>query len=353
MGTFSQKLTEWLNERIGLNSIKEFSTHKKVPIYRHTIWYYFGGMTLFLFCIQVVTGILLLFYYQPGEQTAYESVQRIMTEIPFGWMIRSMHSWSANLMVATAFIHMFSVFFLRAYRKPREVTWFTGFLLLALALGFGFSGYLLPWNELSYFATRVGTEIVGVVPVIGKYILYFLRAGEDVTGATLNRFFAVHIWIMPLLAFGLLGAHLILVQKHGMSVPENVDKKNIKEMPFVPNFLLRDILGWLFILCVLALLCTFFPWELGLKADPLKPAPAGIKPEWYFLFMFQTLKYIPAKILFMDGEILGVLGFGLGGFLFFLVPFFDVSPKISIWLRRIGIFILVYMFAFSMLGYVK
>ena len=146
--------SRWIDERIGLDSIRGVLAHKTVPVHSATIWYYFGGITLFLFLIQVVTGILLLFYYRPTTAEAYESVQFIMTKVEFGWLIRSVHSWSANLMILAAFIHMFSVVFLHAYRKPRELTWLSGIALLGLALAFGFSGYLLPWNKVSYFATK-------------------------------------------------------------------------------------------------------------------------------------------------------------------------------------------------------
>ncbi|MFQ6113595.1 MAG: cytochrome bc complex cytochrome b subunit, partial [bacterium] len=176
----------WLKERYDLSAFEQFIAKKEVPVHRHSIWYYFGGITLFLFLIQVVTGILLLLYYRPTAEAAFESVQFIMTEVHFGWLIRSIHSWAANLMIAAAFIHMFSVFFMKAYRKPRELTWVSGAVLLLLALGFGFSGYLLPWNELAFFATKVGTEIVAVVPLIGDFLLKYLRGGEDVTGATLT-----------------------------------------------------------------------------------------------------------------------------------------------------------------------
>ena len=138
-----------------------------MPVHRHTIWYYFGGMTLFLFVVQVCTGILLLLYYRPSAEAAFESVQFIMTEVQFGWLIRSIHSWSANLMIATLLIHMFSVYFTQAYRKPRELTWVSGMLLFGLALVFGFSGYLLPWNTLAYFATKVGTDVAGQRPAGG------------------------------------------------------------------------------------------------------------------------------------------------------------------------------------------
>ena len=146
-------------------------------------------MTLFLFGVQVFTGILLLLYYRPSAAEAYESVQFIVTQVEFGWLIRNVHSWSANLLIGAAFAHFFSVFFLKSYRKPRELTWVTGMLLLFLMLGFGFSGYLLPWNELSFFATKVGTGIAGAMPLVGRFLLRLLRGGDDVTGATLSRFY--------------------------------------------------------------------------------------------------------------------------------------------------------------------
>ncbi|HZD03800.1 MAG TPA: cytochrome b N-terminal domain-containing protein, partial [Longimicrobiales bacterium] len=290
-------LRGWLDDRVGLLADAErLGRKKKVPVHRHTVWYYLGGMTLFLFLVQVGTGVLLLFYYRPSAEGAYESIQFLMTEVRFGWLIRSIHNWAANLMILTVFVHLFSVFLLRAYRPPREVTWLSGVLLLGLALGFGFTGYLLPWNELAYFATRVGTQIVGVVPVVGSGLLRVLRGGEDVTGATLTRFYAIHAAVLPILAFLLLGLHLYLVQRHGMSVPSDVERVGggKKAIPFFPDFLLRDLVGWLTALALLAALAAYFPAELGAKADPFASAPAGIKPEWYFMFMFQTLKYLPA-----------------------------------------------------------
>ena len=181
-------------------------------------------MTLFLFIIQVLTGILLLLYYRPTPNDAFESVQYMMTQVRFGWLIRSVHSWSANLMIFTAFVHMFSVYFLKAYRKPRELTWVSGMLLLFIVMGFGFSGYLLPWNTLAFFATKVGTEMAGSIPVVGKWLLIFLRGGEEVTGATLTRFFGFHVAVLPGLATLLLAIHLLLVQQLGMSVPPGVER---------------------------------------------------------------------------------------------------------------------------------
>ena len=359
MANLSRRILDWLGERFGPGSIEEFLRHKTVPLHRHTLWYYFGGMTLFLFIIQVLTGILLLLYYRPTPNDAFESVQYIVTQVRFGWLIRSVHSWSANLMIFTAFVHMFSVYFLKGYRKPRELTWISGMLLLFLALGFGFSGYLLPWNTLAFFATKVGTEMAGSVPLVGKWMLTFLRGGEEVTGATLTRFFGFHVAVLPGLATSLLAVHLLLVQRLGMSVPPGIEraiaegKQPARSMPFFPNFLLRDMIGWYAALGVLGALAAIFPWELGAKADPFAPAPAGIRPEWYFLFAFQTLKLIPAKIVFLDGELVGLMGFSLAALVWVAVPFLDRKigfGRVTRFFTGLGVFALIYMVVLSWLA---
>lgn len=344
----------WLDERLSISSLTRAAQKKEVPRHRQSIWYYFGGMTLFLFAVQVVTGILLLLYYRPSAENAFESVQFIMTEVQFGWLIRSIHSWSANLMILTLFIHMFSVYFMRAYNRPRELTWISGVVLLFLSVGFGFSGYLLPWNEVSFFATKVGTDIAGVIPVVGRTALRFLRGGDEVTGATLTRFFGFHVAVLPALATVFIGIHVLLVQLHGMHVPDRY-QKNHRRMKFFPNFLMRDLIGWILAIGVLAALAALFPWELGVKADPFAPAPAGIKPEWYFLFMFQTLKYIPAKILFIDGEVIGILLFMVAGAVLFVIPFINRSPEQYPRRRMIfnilGVIALAYIVIMTVVGY--
>jgi hypothetical protein len=177
-----RRIYGWIDDRFNVSPLFEFMRHKQVPVHRHTMWYYMGGVTLFLFIVQVATGILLVLYYKPGADSAYESVRFITTKVQFGWLIRSVHNRSANVMVFFAFVHMFSTFFTRSYNRPRELTWVSGFLLLAISLGFGFTGYLLPWNELAYFATKVGTDIVGAVPLVGEPLKILMRGGEDVTG---------------------------------------------------------------------------------------------------------------------------------------------------------------------------
>ena len=355
-----KSIIQWLDDRLHLDGILEPFRHKTVPTHKLSYWYFFGGVTLFLFLIQVLTGILLLLYYKPGANEAFESVQYIVTRVQFGWLIRSIHSWSANLMVFTAVAHMFSVLFLKAYRKPRELTWITGMVLLFLVMGFGFSGYLLPWNQLAFFATTVGTQMAGQVPLIGKPILIFLRGGPEVTGATLTRFFGFHVAVLPFITFFLIAIHLFFVQRQGMSVPPKVEKEWVenpsmrREMKFFPNFALREAMAWYVAIAALAALAAIFPWDLGVKADPFGAAAAGIKPEWYFLFMYQTLKFIPAHVWFVDGEVLGILGCGVVGLLWMLLPFFDrerAGGKKS-WMTGIGIFALVYVIVFTVYGYV-
>jgi quinol-cytochrome oxidoreductase complex cytochrome b subunit len=357
MNTYFRKLYAWIDERVQLEDLVQFLGKKYVPIHRHSIWYYFGGVSLFLFIIQVITGILLLLYYKSGEALAFESIQFIMSKVQFGWLIRSIHSWTANLFILSAMVHMFSVYFEKSYRKPREITWLTGMLMFFLLLGFGFSGYLLPWNELAFFATKVGTDIAGVVPIIGKPLMVFLRGGQEVTGATLSRFFGFHVAVLPGIFTVLLSVHLILVQRQGMSEPlaeEGTVTGPQKTMPFFPNFLLRDLLLWLIVLNLLAILAVFFPWELGKKADAFASAPAGIKPEWYFLFMFQTLKYIPGKLWLFDGEVFGILLFSVGGLLWTLVPFWDRKSQRgeqNRFMTYIGIFVVFYIIVLTILGW--
>ncbi len=309
----------WLDERFDVKGLVEFASHKRVPLHRGSVFYYAGGVCAFLFLLQVGTGILLLMYYRVGVDASYESVRYIITQVPFGWMMRSVHSWGANLMVFFAFVHMFSVLFMKAYRKPREMTWLSGCAMLGLAMAFGFSGYLLPWNELAYFATKVGTDIIGQVPVVGHWLLKLVRGGEEVTGATLSRFFGLHVAILPALLSTFIGGHLLFVQVQGMA---NADKAR-KTMAFFPNFIVRDIILWLVVLNAVCALAVFFPWELGKKADALASAPAGIKPEWYFLSQYQFLKVLPGNIGPLSGELVGIGVLSASGLLFALVPFWE------------------------------
>lgn len=209
------KVISWLDERLGLISIYDLVFDRKVP--KVNWWFTLGSASLFLFVMQAVTGIFLAVYYVPDPEKAYDSIQYIMDGVAFGWLIRGIHHWGATLMVIFVFVHMLRTFFMGAYKFPREITWLTGVILLLTTLGMGFTGYLLPWNQRAYWATTVGTEIAGTVPVIGDFILRILRGGTDLSAVTLARFFAVHIWFLPAVIIGLISIHMYLVIRLGIS----------------------------------------------------------------------------------------------------------------------------------------
>ena len=216
MGT---RLGNWLDERIAWRQVWETIFLRKIP---KVIWLYtLGSATLFMVFIQGFTGILLLIYYVPSPELAYDSVQYITTQVPAGWLIRGLHHWGASAMVVLVGLHMIRVIIYGAYKFPREVTWFTGVGLLLVVIAFGFTGYLLPWDQKAYWATTVGTLIAGTPPLIGEWILRIVRGGEDLSAVTLARFFGIHVWVLPALLILLTSIHMYLVIKLGISaVPE-------------------------------------------------------------------------------------------------------------------------------------
>jgi len=216
----TSRVGNWLDERIGWRSVWNTVFIRKVP---KVNWFYtLGSATLFVAINQAITGILLTIYYVPTPDQAYDSVQYITTQVPAGWLIRGLHHWGASAMVLLTVLHMLRVIFYGAYKYPREVTWFTGVGLLVLVLGFGFTGYLLPWDQKAFWATTVGTRIAEVTPFVGDWILRIMRGGEELTAVTLARFFGVHVWFLPAALMGLLGIHLYLIVRVGIS---NVPKR--------------------------------------------------------------------------------------------------------------------------------
>ncbi|MCU0486010.1 MAG: cytochrome b N-terminal domain-containing protein [Anaerolineales bacterium] len=216
------KILNWLDERLGLNTIYAVVLDRKVP---KVNWFFtLGSASLFLAAMQFITGLLLTFYYVPSPESAYDSVQYIMTGVPFGWLIRGIHHWGASLMVLVVFLHMLRTFYFAAYKYPRELTWITGVVLLILVLGMGFTGYLLPWNQRSFWATTVGTSIAGTVPFIGNFITQVLRGGSDLSGVTLVRFFSLHIWWIPALVVLTIATHMYMIIRLGISsIPSKED----------------------------------------------------------------------------------------------------------------------------------
>ncbi|MEK9135732.1 MAG: cytochrome bc complex cytochrome b subunit [Bacteroidota bacterium] len=343
--SLTSRLSVWLDDRLPIAELKVLLSKKVAPQHKHAFWYFFGGLTLFFFGIQIITGILLSMYYKPTTDQAHESIRFITTEVQYGWLIRSLHAWSANLMIGTMFVHMFSVFLMKAYRKPRELMWISGVLLMFLVLGFGFTGYLLPWDTVAYFATLIGTEIPKTVPLIGDWGVSLLKGGEEVGGETLVRMYSIHIIVLPLMAVVLVSFHILLNLAFGSSVPLGIQDRK-PPLPFFPNFLYRDLIAWCIGFVALVALAVVFPPSLGDKADPLASAPVGIKPEWYFLPLYQTLKFAPTSFIGVSGE-LAVNGLvGLAAALWLLIPFLDTRStkgQTSRLFTAIGVILVLYL----------
>jgi quinol-cytochrome oxidoreductase complex cytochrome b subunit len=346
----------WVEERTRLGPVIDASLHVRVPMSARTM--YFGGIALFLFIVQAVTGTLLSLYYKPTPEAAYKSVQFLTSDVNFGWLIRSIHHWGANLMILFVALHLVRIFFQAAYKFPREVTWIIGCLLLMVTLGFGFTGYLLPWDQRAYWATVVGTEIAGAVPVIGDSLLLLLRGGPDVTGDTMSRFFGIHVLVLPITIAGLIAAHLVLVHQLGLANPKHPEPRTAAEKaevakeplrPFFPHYLIDEMVAWYIILAVLVVLASIFPAGLEDPANPLQ-TPEHVKPEWYYLAVYQFLKMAPWKIVGIMAPIIGV---GL----LVIWPLLDRSPEVLARRRKLAVIgatvVIVGMIGLTVYGYVS
>jgi quinol-cytochrome oxidoreductase complex cytochrome b subunit len=238
-------------------------------------------------------------------------------------------------MVLFLVLHLLRVFFQAAYKYPRELTWLVGVGLLAVTMGFGFTGYLLPWDQRAYWATTVGTEVAGGVPLIGHSLLVLLRGGEDISEATMSRFFGIHVLALPLALGAVVVVHLLFVHQHGLADPTQPDPRPPAEprgptTPFFPNYILEETIAWLLLLAVLVVLASLFPAGLEEEANPLN-TPAHTKPEWYFLGVYELLKHVPRTVgILAPGVFLGIIA---------LIPFVDRNPEVSILKRPLAIFL--------------
>jgi len=351
---FPPRMRRWLAQRFDIDVAEHFvdsQIHKPLP-QATGFWHTFGSLSLYLFLNQVVTGILLMIYYRPTTNTAFESIRFIMTKAHFGWLIRGLHAWGATVMILCVLIHMMRTYFMGAYKKPRELTWVLGVFIFGCTVTFGFTGYLLPWNQLSYWATTVGTEISGAIPVVGNYIKLLLRGGGGVSGETLARFYVLHVVVLPWVLTTLIVVHLFFMRVQGLATMERVgeekpiDKK--RAVPFFPDHVLKEGVVFCALIGSLVTLIILWPIDLGVKADPFM-TPEGIKPEWYFLPTYQLLKYFP--------KLLGIFVSLIPPLLLLLWPFLDRSPERNPKKRpvavTIGILGLLLAMAFGVLGYLS
>ncbi len=333
-----KKAVDWIDVRIGIRAVVEKELTGYLLPRNINVWYSMGSILLFIFALQVVTGMLLLIYYVPDADKAFKSVSAIMNDIPFGWLIRMCHAIGSKLMVLVLLFHMLSVLFMGSYKSPRELNWLTGFILLTMVQGTSLTGYLLPWSQLSFWATTVATNSANAIPVAGPYLVKFLRGSPLVGPPTLGHFFALHVAVIPAGISALIAAHLFFLKRTGVSTPpfgQNETTNRWQEdsyrhenhpggIPFFPNFALEDmrsiaIYMAFFLAVVFFDPYMFFPKDAFVPANPFV-TPAHIKPEWYFLANYQTLKIFP-------NELIGLSLQGAAMTFLALLPFIDRGPE--------------------------
>lgn len=288
-----------------------------VPYHLKKWWFCLGGTVLYLFIIQVITGIALTFYYVPSVDQAYASVAHITQDVRFGWYIRSLHKWSANFMIIAVFLHILRVYFTGAYRKPRQLNWMIGLLLLGVTLTFGFTGYSLVYEQLSFWGATVACNLAEAVPLVGPTIGTFLRGGPEIGANTLTRFYVLHIGFLPTVSLLLVGAHILLIRLHGVTElhfeGEHVPEES-RHFRFWPDHATTELLIGVLMMYLLTIIALIFPAGLGEPANPTQ-TPEHIKPEWYFYFNFRLLKLTSLKVSVVFTMALGAV--------FFFWPFIE------------------------------
>lgn len=321
---------KWFDERLQFSELLETMFEHPVPK-PSNILDYMGFATFFVFVSQAITGILLATMYHPSAAEAWSSVKALQAT-GIGTFVRSIHSWGANFMIVLVLVHLLRVFYEAAYKKPRELTWVIGGILLVATIGLAFTGYLLPWDQEGYWATTVGTALPGYMPIIGDFLVRLMRDGSQVTGATLTRFFSVHILVLPLLVLIAFMPHFFFVLRQGMSITDSLTKAKKRgediekiSLPFWPNVAFRMILLILIVAAALWICAAYLPKGLGDPADPLNKNKFIPQPAWYFFGVYQLLKYFPGKLDVIAMVVLPVVAVVV----LFGLPWFDRNPSHS------------------------
>ena len=359
-------LLNWVDERFPLSTTWKSHLSEYYAPKNFNFWYYFGSLALFILVMQIVTGILLTMHYKPDANQAFASVEYIMRDVPWGWLIRYMHSTGASLFFVVIYLHMFRGLLYGSYRKPRELLWLFGMLIYLTLMAEAFFGYLLPWGQMSYWGAQVIVNLFGAIPFIGPDVALWIRGDYVVSDATLNRFFAFHVIAVPLALLGLVVAHLVALHEVGSSNPDGIEIKNRKDpntgrpldgIPFHPYYVVKDIVGVVVFLMVFSAIVFFAP-EMGgyflehnnfVPADPLK-TPLHIAPVWYFTPFYSILRAVPPLL---RSQFPGVMAMGLSVMIFFLLPWLDRGRVKSIRYRgpiyksALAIFVV----SFLVLGY--
>jgi len=329
---------DWVDERLPIVQFWEDHLSKYYAPRNFNFWYYFGSLAVMMLVIQILTGIFLTMNYKPTADTAFASVEYIMRDVKWGWLIRYIHSTGASFFFVVIYLHMFRALLYGSYRKPRELLWLFGMLLFGLLMAEAFMGYLLPWGQMSYWGAQVIISLFGAIPYVGDDLALWIRGDFVVADATLNRFFSFHVIAFPILLIGLVALHLVALHKVGSNNPDGIEIKKKKDskgipldgIPFHPYYTIKDAVGALAFLFIFSVVIFYAP-EMGgwflekanfVPADPLK-TPEHIAPLWYFTPFYAILRAIPDKFL-------GVLAMGASIAVLFLLPWLDRSPVKSI-----------------------
>ena len=367
---------EWIDARFPLTTLwKEHLSEYYAPK-NFNFWYFFGSLALLVLVIQIVTGIFLVMHFKPdaslnsaGVPVAFASVEYIMRDVPWGWLIRYMHSTGASAFFIVVYLHMFRGMLYGSYRKPRELIWVFGVAIFLCLMAEGFFGYLLPWGQMSYWGAQVIVNLFGAIPFIGPDLSVWIRGDYVVGDATLNRFFSFHVIAVPLVLIGLVAAHVIALHEVGSNNPDGIEIKKKKDpvtgipldgIPFHPYYTVKDIVGVVVFLIVFSWIVFFGP-EFGgyfleynnfIPADPLK-TPPHIAPVWYFTPYYSLLRAVTYPLFGIDAKFWGVVAMGAGVLIFFFLPWLDRSPAKSIRYRG-PIFkaaLTIFVICFFILGY--
>ncbi len=328
----------WIDERLPVTQFYNDHLAKYYAPKNFNFWYYMGSLALLVLVMQIVTGIFLTMNYKPSADMAFASVEFIMRDVDWGWLIRYMHSTGASLLFVVVYLHMFRALLYGSHRKPRELLWVLGVFIYLALMAEAFMGYVLPWGQMSYWGAQVIINLFGAIPGIGEPLTEWIRGDYFISDATLNRFFALHVIAIPLALLVLVVLHLAALHQTGSNNPDGIEIKKLKDdkgvpldgIPFHPYYTVKDIFGVSMFLLIMAFIIFFWPEAGGLflehdnfiPADPLV-TPIHIKPVWYFTPFYAILKAIPDKLI-------GVLLMGASVLILFFVPWIDRAPVKSI-----------------------
>ncbi len=363
-----QKVLRWIDERYPLTKVWEEHLAKYYAPKNFNFWYFFGALSLLVLVLQIVTGIFLTMHYKPDTELAFDSVEHIMRDVSWGWLMRYLHSTGASLFFVVIYLHMFRALLYGSYRKPRELLWIVGMVIYLTLMAEAFFGYLLPWGNMSYWGAQVIISLFAAIPFIGEGLAQWIRGDFVVSDATLNRFFAFHVILVPLALVGLVFVHLVALHKTGSNNPDGIEiKKNKDEhgnpkdgIQFHPYYTVKDLFGasvFLFVFFGISFIVPdLYGWFLERAnfepANPLQ-TPSDIIPLWYLTPYYSILRAVTYPLFGIDAKLWGVISMGFAIFLFFLLPWLDRSPVKSIryrgWMFKSAL--TIFTVAFVLLGY--